>query len=139
MAAEGGEQFEKSQVWIEADNQEFTFQVELAITPAQRRQGLMYRKSLAPDHGMLFDFGRSSPVSMWMRNTFVPLDMLFIDETGLIVNIAADTVPHSEAIVPSAGPVRAVLEINAGTTRLLGIRPGHVVRHPLLNGAATDG
>jgi uncharacterized membrane protein (UPF0127 family) len=136
-AAETGQQFENSQVSIEADNQEFIFKVELAVTPAQRRQGLMFRKSLPPDHGMLFDFGRSSPVSMWMRNTYVALDMLFIDEEGRIVNIAADTVPESEAIVSSDGPVRAVLEIPAGTSRLLGIRPGHIVRHPLLEAAGS--
>jgi uncharacterized membrane protein (UPF0127 family) len=92
----------------------------------------MHRKDLAPNAGMLFDFGRTAPVSMWMRNTYIPLDMLFISEDGEIINIAHDAVPHSEAILASDGPVRAVLEIPAGTTRLLGIKAGDRVLHPTL-------
>jgi uncharacterized membrane protein (UPF0127 family) len=88
---------------------------------------------------MLFDFGRAQPVSMWMRNTYIPLDMLFIADGGEVVNIAHDTVPHSEAIVSSAGPVRYVLEVPAGTTRLLGIEPGAIVRHEAIGNMPSSG
>ncbi|HEX6979549.1 MAG TPA: DUF192 domain-containing protein, partial [Alphaproteobacteria bacterium] len=83
------------------------------------------------DAGMLFDFKRDQPVSMWMRNTRIPLDMLFIARDGRIVNIAQRTVPFSEATIQSKGAVRAVLELNGGTAQRLGIRPGDTVRHPI--------
>lgn len=105
------------------------FEVELADNEAERGRGLMYRPRLAPDAGMLFDFGRTFVVHMWMRNTRIPLDMLFIRADGVIARIAADTVPFSEEIITSGNPVRFVLEINAGTARRLGIRPGDRVVH----------
>ena len=80
---------------------------------------------------MLFDYGRTQPVAMWMKNTLVPLDILFIAADGRVVNIAADAVPESLTSIPSAGPVRAVLEINAGTAARLGIKPGDRVIHPI--------
>lgn len=129
----------KSELLVESGDRNFTFQVELAKEPEERRVGLMHRKEMAPDHGMLFDFGRLAAVSMWMRNTFIPLDMLFIDEDGAIVNIAHDTVPHSEAILSSAGPVRFVLELPAGTSRLLGIKPGNIVRHKAIGNEPDTG
>jgi uncharacterized membrane protein (UPF0127 family) len=100
------------------------FTVELATTPAQMEQGLMFRRSLAPDSGMLFDFKTPSMASMWMKNTLIPLDMLFIDAQGRVVNIAERTVPGSLDPVGAAAPVRAVLELNGGTAARLGIRPG---------------
>jgi uncharacterized membrane protein (UPF0127 family) len=129
---ESGQALEKSQLVIRSDERDFAFRVELAKSSEERRVGLMHRKDLAPNAGMLFDFGRTAPVSMWMRNTYIPLDMLFISEDGEIINIAHDAVPHSEAILASDGPVRAVLEIPAGTTRLLGIKAGDRVLHPTL-------
>ena len=107
------------------------FTVELADTAERRAVGLMYRASMAADHGMLFDFKTDQPVSMWMRNTRIPLDMLFIARDGRIVNIAERAVPFSETTVPSKGPVRAVLELNGGTTARLGIKPGDRVTHPM--------
>jgi len=80
---------------------------------------------------MLFDFKRVQPVAMWMKNTLIPLDMLFIDGAGRVVNVAENTVPLSLATIPSAAPVRAVLEINAGSARRLGIRPGDQVLHAI--------
>src|SRR3954471_21304785 len=71
------------------------FHVELATTPPQLEQGLMFRRTLAPDAGMLFDFKTPAPVTMWMKNTFIPLDMVFIDAGGRVINIAERTVPHS--------------------------------------------
>ncbi len=123
--------FEQSQLAIESGSGTLAFQVELAVTPEQRRHGLMFRESLDDDQGMLFDFGRSAPVTMWMRNTFVPLDMLFIEDDGRIARIAADTEPLSDAMIGSGGPVRAVLELPAGTSATRGIEVGDHVVHPI--------
>lgn len=107
------------------------FNVELADTDQKRAIGLMHRPSMAADSGMLFDFKTDGPVTMWMRNTRIPLDMLFITRDGRIANIAERTVPFSETTVPSKGPVRAVLELNGGTSARLKIRPGDRVDHPM--------
>jgi uncharacterized membrane protein (UPF0127 family) len=107
------------------------FQVEVARTPDQRSQGLMYRKSMPADHGMLFDFERVEPVSMWMKNTYIPLDMLFIKPDGTIARIAANAEPLSTRTISSGEPVLSVLELNAGSAALHGIRPGDRVEHPL--------
>ena len=111
--------------------QRHAFQVEVARNDADRAQGLMFRRSMAPDHGMLFDFGRVEPVSMWMQNTYLPLDMLFIRPDGTIARIAADAEPLSTRTIPSGEPVLAVLELNGGTAARLGIRPGDRVEHAL--------
>ena len=107
------------------------FQVEVARNDADRAQGLMYRRSLAPDRGMLFDFGRVEPVSMWMQNTYVSLDMVFIRPDGTIARVATDTEPLSTRTVPSGEPVLAVLEVVAGTASRIGLKPGDRVEHPL--------
>lgn len=130
---------DRSELVLESGDRTFLFEVEVAAGAEERRVGLMYRREMAPDAGMLFDFGRSQPVAMWMRNTYIPLDMLFIDEGGEIVNIAHDTVPHSEAVLQSAGPVRFVLEVPAGTSRLLGIGPGDIVRHSAIGNMPGSG
>jgi uncharacterized membrane protein (UPF0127 family) len=111
------------------------FQVELADTPERRSLGLMHRRSMPANAGMLFDFKSDEPVAMWMRNTIIPLDMLFIARDGRVVNIAERTVPFSETGIPSKGPVRAVLELNAGTASRLGIKPGDRVTHPIFANA----
>ena len=111
-----------------------TFAVELALTPEQQAQGLMYRKELPEGQGMLFDFKREQEATFWMKNTYVPLDMIFIRADGRIHRIATNTVPLSEALVSSGGPVRAVLEVVAGTTKKLGIAAGDRVAHPIFNG-----
>jgi uncharacterized membrane protein (UPF0127 family) len=108
-----------------------TFEVELADNDASRAQGLMYRRSLAPDRGMLFDFKRVEPISMWMQNTYVSLDMLFIRPDGTIARVATNAEPLSTRTIPSGEPVLAVLEVVAGTAARLGIRPGDKVEHPL--------
>jgi uncharacterized membrane protein (UPF0127 family) len=110
------------------------FMVEVARTDAERAQGLMFRRTLAADRGMLFDFKRVEPVSMWMQNTYVSLDMLFIRPDGTIARIAESTEPLSTRTIPSGEPVLAVLEVPAGTTARLGIRPGDRVEHPLFKG-----
>lgn len=126
--------FEESTLTIDAAHDSFEFQVEMAVTPAQRAQGLMFRESLDEDRGMLFDFGRPQHASMWMRNTYVPLDMLFIDAEGRITQIAANTQPLSDRVIASREPVRAVLELRGGVAAKLGIEPGDRVIHPLFDG-----
>jgi uncharacterized protein len=119
---------------IETPAGQHRFTVELAATPSERSRGLMFRRAMQPDHGMLFDFRAPQPVAFWMKNTPLPLDMLFIDEAGVIVQIAADTVPHSETPIPSEQPIRAVLELKAGTAKRLGITAGAKVRHAIFAG-----
>ncbi|MGY6644200.1 MAG: DUF192 domain-containing protein [Salinarimonas sp.] len=109
------------------------FSVELANTPESRARGLMYRRSMPEDHGMLFDFGRVEMVSMWMRNTYIPLDMLFVRADGSIARIARDTEPLSERQISSGEPVLAVFEINAGISDRLGITAGDRIDHPLFD------
>jgi hypothetical protein len=100
------------------------FTVELAASDAQLEFGLMYRKTMAADHGMLFDFGTPRSVMMWMKNTVLPLDMLFLDRSGTITHIAANAAPFSEAIISSDGPVLYVIELNAGIAGKLGLAVG---------------
>jgi len=100
------------------------FNVEMAKTAKERERGLMYRKELLEGQGMLFDFSPEQDVSMWMKNTYVSLDMIFIQADGRILRIAENTQPLSERIISSGGPVKAVLEVVAGTARKEGIAPG---------------
>ena len=107
------------------------FAVEIADTEAQRAKGLMFRKELPDGQGMLFDFQREQEVSFWMKNTDIPLDMIFIRGDGRILRIAENTEPLSTRLIPSGGPVRAVLEVIGGTTRKFGIAPGDQVAYPI--------
>jgi hypothetical protein len=122
-----------SELAIETRSGRLAFQVELADTPETRGRGLMFRQNLPADQGMLFDFGSPRPVAMWMRNTFISLDMLFIDQNGSIEKIVPNTVPLSEEVIRSDGPVRAVLELRGGVAAELGIEPGDRVLHPLFS------
>jgi uncharacterized membrane protein (UPF0127 family) len=108
------------------------FAVELAVTDEERARGLMYRRSVPESYGMLFDFKRDQGVTMWMRNTYVSLDMIFIQSDGRIRRIAENTETESDKIISSGGPVRAVLEVVAGTARKLGIEAGDRVATPIL-------
>jgi hypothetical protein len=110
------------------------FSVELADNDAERAKGLMYRKELPEGQGMLFDFHREQDVSFWMQNTYISLDMIFIRGDGSILRIAENTEPLSTRLVPSGGPVRAVLEIIGGSARKLGIAPGDRVASPIFSG-----
>src|SRR5476649_1789310 len=107
------------------------FSVEIVDNDADRAKGLMYRKELPEGKGMLFDFKREQDVSFWMENTYIPLDMLFIRADGQILRIAENTEPLSTRLIPSGGPVRAVLEVIGGTARKFGIAPGDRVAHPI--------
>ena len=108
------------------------FSVEVAADEATRERGLMFRKEVPPGTGMLFDFNPARPVAFWMKNTLIPLDMLFIGVDGRITNIAERAVPQSLTPVPSEGAARAVLEIAGGAASRLGIRPGDRVHHRIL-------
>jgi uncharacterized membrane protein (UPF0127 family) len=117
---------------IETRSGPVKFAVELALTPADRATGLMHRQSLPADHGMLFRFDRTRQIMMWMKNTPLSLDMVFIGEDGVVAGIARNTTPYSEAVIPSPGPVRYVLELNAGTALRHGISAGDRVRHRIV-------
>lgn len=116
--------FSRESLTILSDGKKHDFSVELALTNRQQTQGLMFRRRMAASAGMLFVYRREEPTAMWMKNTYIPLDMLFIGQNGAISHIAERTVPMSEAIISSGGPVIAVLELNAGTASRLGLKPG---------------
>jgi uncharacterized membrane protein (UPF0127 family) len=105
--------------------------VEVMRTEAQREHGLMERSYLPQDRGMLFQFDREQPVMMWMKNTLIPLDMIFIARNGIVTHIHENAEPMSEAIISSEGPVYGVLEVNAGYARKIGLKPGGLVRHAM--------
>ncbi|MBU6527298.1 DUF192 domain-containing protein [Methylocystis sp. MJC1] len=106
------------------------FRVEVADKPSERAKGLMYRKSMPEDQGMLFDFHVEGPVMMWMKNTYLPLDMIFVSRQGVVTKVAANTVPMSEEVISSGGPAYAVIELNAGAADKIGIKAGDQIRHP---------
>ncbi len=117
------------------DGKEHVFNVEMAITPDQQTVGEMFRTSIPEDGGMLFDWGRPQPTQMWMKNTLVSLDMIFVNNDGTIRSIAENTVPRSLAVIDAGGPVRAALEVDAGTTSKLGIRVGDIVKQRIFGNA----
>ncbi|WP_245413476.1 DUF192 domain-containing protein [Mangrovicella endophytica] len=106
--------------------------VEIADTPEARATGLMNRPSMPKDHGMLFSFEQTEPVSFWMKNTLIPLDMIFIGETGVVERIATNVPPLSLKTVPSGKPVRYVLELNGGASAGYGLKDGDRVEHALI-------
>jgi uncharacterized protein len=110
------------------------FSVEMATTEQEKETGLMYRKELPDGKGMLFDFSPEQQVSMWMKNTYISLDMIFIRADGRILRIAENTEPLSTSIISSGGLAKGVLEVIAGTAQKYGIKPGDRVAHPLFNG-----
>lgn len=107
------------------------FAIEVMRNDAERARGLMFRQSMPADYGMLFDFERDQMVTMWMKNTFIPLDMVFVLKDGRIHRIEANTEPQSERVISSGVPVRGVLELNAGTAARLGIKAGDTLNHPM--------
>ncbi|MBS0641086.1 MAG: DUF192 domain-containing protein [Acetobacteraceae bacterium] len=115
-------------VIVTRDGRTLTFDVEMALTMQEQMTGLMFRTAMPPDSGMLFDWGSPRPSQMWMKNTLIPLDMVFINQDGTIRSIAENTVPRSLATIDSRGPVRATLELAGGTTAKQNIRVGDVVQ-----------
>jgi uncharacterized protein len=134
FALESGEASALEQLTLVTDGEgagpvDHVLQVEVMRDEAGREQGLMNRRYLPSDRGMLFDFHTEQPVLMWMKNTYIPLDMIFISRAGLVTHIAENAEPLSEAIISSEGPVYAVLEVNGGLARKIGLKKGDVVRH----------
>lgn len=125
--------FDRGSIVIEASTSAcYPFEVYLALTDGQQRRGLMHVRNLPPRTGMLFVYGSEAPRSMWMKNTYLPLDILFIRADGTIASIATQTEPLSERSIPSGEPVRYVLELNAGVTAELGIDTDSTVTVPHL-------
>lgn len=115
-------------VLVEAGGSQYRFEVEVADDPSERAEGLMYRQSLADNAGMLFLYPKPQPVEFWMKNTPLSLDIIFVREDGTIARIAESTTPMSEELISSGEPVRAVLEVKAGTMRQLGVTAGDRLR-----------
>jgi hypothetical protein len=127
--------FSKSKLVIETAKGKFPFEIELALTPPQMEQGLMFRRSLAADAGMLFDYGDPQPIAMWMKNTLIPLDMIFIGQDGKVLDFRERAVPMSLDTIEPKVPARAVLEVNAGTVNRLGLGVGDTVHHAFFGNA----
>jgi uncharacterized protein len=115
---------------IETAKGSYKFAIEIAGTEQQRERGLMFRKELPEGTGMLFNFHAERPVTFWMKNTYVPLDMIFIHADGTVASVGKG-VPLSEELIPSNEPVLAVLEVIAGTAQKIGLKPGDKVHHPI--------
>lgn len=127
---------DESRIVLHTDSGAHAFTVEIADTPELRQRGLMFRDSLVPDAGMLFDFGETRPVSFWMRNTFIPLDMVFIAADGTVENVHVNARPHDTTSIPSGAPVRFVLEIAGGRSVEIGLKPGDKAEHARMAGEA---
>ena len=125
--------FKTSEIWVESGSGQHHFFIEIAETRNQRQRGLMFRPDLPQNTGMLFDFGEETQLSMWMKNTFIPLDMLFVNKLGTIHRIVENTTPLSLKTIPGGAPTMVVIEFNAGVTRRLGIRPGDRIIHGIFN------
>ena len=125
--------YESSEIWIESAAGRHHFVVEIAETYDQRQRGLMFRSELPQDTGMLFHFGKETKLAMWMKNTFIPLDMLFINKHGIIHRVVENTTPLSLQTIPGGAPTMVVVELNAGVTRRLGINAGDKVVHDIFN------
>lgn len=134
-SADAPQMLEVSTLTILSGAKTHSFTVELADEPDERRQGLMFRRSMEPDHGMLFRYDQPQRVAMWMKNTFIPLDILFLQQDGVIVNIAPDAEPGSLSQIASKGRVLGALELNAGTSERLGLKPGDQVLHAIFGNA----
>src|SRR5579864_3320869 len=124
LPAHALETFKTSELTITTASGPHKFTIELALSGPQMEQGLMFRRSLAPDAGMLFDFGAPTNVTMWMKNTLIPLDMLFLDNSGRIIDIHERAIPLSLDTIAANGPTRYVIEVNGGTAQRLGIKVG---------------
>ncbi len=122
----------EDQIDIRTDAGVATYSVEIADDAAERAQGLMFREDMAREHGMYFVYPTGRPVAFWMKNTPLPLDIIYINERGVICSIAADTTPYSEEALPSGCAAQTVLELNAGEAKAAGIRVGAPVRHPAI-------
>jgi len=131
VSAAGSADLPTETIKVQTAHGAHAFNVEIAADPASQERGLMYRDTMPADHGMLFDFHQPEVVAFWMKNTKLPLDMVFIRADGTISTITENATPYSTKQIPSAEPVRAVLEINGGRAGALGIEPGDRVLAPM--------
>jgi len=127
--AQGFATFNRSKLRVVTKSGKHEFIVETAVTDRQHSQGLMFRQSLAKNAGMLFDYKVPTSITMWMKNTFIPLDMIFIGNDGGVINVVQRAIPFSESVISSLGKARGVLEVNGGTASRLGIMPGDKILH----------
>ncbi len=123
-------------VWLRGDFGSARFSVAVADDNAERAQGLMHVESMPASRGMLFVYDREQPVAFWMKNTLIPLDMVFADAEGRVIKVHDNAVPGDLTGIPSDGPAQFVLEINGGTAESLGIAPGAEMQHPAIENAA---
>ncbi len=133
-AAQAPASFGRGELEIQTAAGKHHFNIEVAVSQDQWSYGLMFRRTLAPDAGMLFVYEDDHEIQMWMKNTLIPLDMIFIRADGTILRIAERTVPQDLTTIPSQGPARGVLEVNGGTASRLGIKPGDRVLYPAFKG-----
>ena len=129
-------ELETSPLTIESANGDHVFTVEIADDPEEITTGLMNRESMDADAGMLFDFGQPREAAMWMKNTLIPLDMVFADSEGVVISVHENAVPGDLTPIPSAGEAQYVLEINGGLAAQLGIAEGSEMQHPRISDAA---
>ena len=132
--ADGASRLPLQTVIVETSQGRTAFEAEIADTAEARAKGLMLRDSMPRDHGMLFDFGKPRQIAMWMKDTKISLDMIFADSAGRVIGIAENTVPYSTATIAVSEPVKAVFEVNAGTARRIGLKPGGRLIHPIFKG-----
>jgi hypothetical protein len=130
LPARALENFTTSELTVQTAGGPQKFAIELALSDAQMEQGLMFRRSMPANAGMLFDFKHPTSVTMWMKNTVIPLDMLFLDNSARIIDTHERAVPYSTDIIASRVPARYVIELNGGTVARLGIKPGDQVISP---------
>ena len=123
-----------NKVVVRGDFGEARFTIEFADEPAERAQGLMHRETMARSAGMLFVFEQPQAVAFWMKNTLIPLDMIFIDSTGRIAHIHENAIPLDETPIPGGEGIYAVLEINGGLSKTYGFRTGDALQHPVFSG-----
>ncbi len=134
VAQDDGKRLRTEPLTVESAAKTHEFTVEVAVTAPERSRGLMFREEMAADHGMLFIFEQEGDRYFWMKNTPLPLDIIYIDAAGRIVSIAADTTPFSEQTIPSGAPAKYVLELNAGTSAESGIKVGDTVSSTSMTG-----
>ena len=120
---------------IDTASGQHRFKVEVMRTEPERERGLMYRKTMPQDHGMLFEYQAEQPVAFWMHNTYLPLDLIFIGKDGRVVNVARDAKPMDDSLIPSAGPALGVLELDAGSAKAIDLKAGDVVHHKMFGDA----
>ena len=123
-------------VWLRGEFGSARFSVDIADDPAERSQGLMFVDDMPRSHGMLFVYPDARPVAFWMKNTLIPLDIIFADAQGRVIRVHENAVPHDETALPGGGDVQYVLEINGGLAARMGIAAGTEMRHPAIRDAA---